>query len=169
MMFKPPRRFIPSSFINETDEVRAKHRRDLEEAVYKAVPYLGADEVERIVHDIAKGQRGNTPKEERNARILAKYYSVRNKSKAVREYIKEHPEETFGAADDPKKTFKTVYRQLGRLLEAEAKRERWKAESEQRFRKVLQRLGGSFVGSADAASDSIPNSLTNKRRIKRCR
>jgi hypothetical protein len=46
----------------------------LEEAVYKAFPYLGA-EVERIVHDIVKGQRGNTADEERNARILAKWNS----------------------------------------------------------------------------------------------
>jgi hypothetical protein len=155
MIFKPPSRFIPSSFINETDEVRAKRGQDLEEAVCRAVPYLGADEVERIVHDLVKGQRGNTPKEKRNEGILAKYSAPGNKSKAVREYIKDHPEETFGA-DNPKKTFRKVYRQLGRLLKDEAKRERWKAESEQRFRKVLQRLGRSFVGSIDAASDSIP-------------
>lgn len=138
-MLKPPTRFVPSSLMNETDEVRAKRRRDLEEAARRAVPYLGDDEVERIVHDITKGQRGNTPDEERNVRILAKWYSAPgNKSKTAREIVKDHPEETFEA----------VRRQLGCLLKAQAKRERWKVRSERRFREVLQRLGKSFLGSA---------------------
>jgi hypothetical protein len=157
MMFKPPRRLVPSSVINETDEVRAERGRDLEEAARRAVPYLGADEVERVVHDIIKGQRGNTPDEERNARILAKYYSAPgNKSKTAREFVKDHPEEKFGA----------VKRQLIRLLKAEARRERrerWKAKAERRFQELLQHLGRSFVGSVDSGSDLIP-SETNKIR-----
>jgi hypothetical protein len=66
-----------------------------------------------------------------------------NKSKAAREFVKDHPKETFEA----------VYKQLGRLLKAQARRERWKARTERDFQKVLQRLGKSLVGSGDTACD----------------
>jgi hypothetical protein len=152
MMFKKtPPRIVPSSLINEIDEVRAKRRQDLEDAVRKAVPYLGADEIERIVHDIVKGQQGNTPKEERNARILAKWYSAPgNKSKTAREFVEDNPEETF----------EKVYKQLGRLLQAEAKRQRWRARAERTFQEALQRRSKSLIGSAADTDLGVTNTET---------
>jgi hypothetical protein len=165
-----PVRFARPSDFNDTPQAWAKLERDYRKFLRElgeAVRCFGAEKVGRDLHEIIKGRQGNTPKEKRNARILAKYSALGNKSKAVRKYIEEHPEETFGA-DDAKKPFKKVYRQLGRLLKDEAKRERWRVRSERDFQEVLQRRGRSVVGSIDAASDSIP-SETNKRHIKRRR
>jgi hypothetical protein len=141
MMFKPPPRFIPSSIINETDEVRAERKRDLKEAVRRAVPYLGADEVKRVVHDIVRGHRGNTPDDERNARILAEYDLAAAKGSVTlygfaRRFCGNHPGESVEA----------IRLQARRLLKARARRERWKAKADLKHQEVLQRLGKSLVG-----------------------
>jgi hypothetical protein len=126
----------------------------------EAVQYLGAQEVERDLHDIITGRQGNTPDEERNALILAEYDSRArkgpvNKSELARDLARPH--------EQPK----SVRKQLLRLLEAREQQAKRKALKDRKFQDALQdalqRLGKSLVGSADTGAE---NSIPRRRRVE---
>ena len=96
-----------------------------------------------MAQEISKGGQGNTPKEERNARILAEWKEClhKNMSKFAREYCKRHPEE----GSDPK-AHRKVRGQLKRLLEDERREAEEGAEREREYQEAV-RSRGSLVGS----------------------
>jgi hypothetical protein len=156
MMFKPTRKlatrfatpkpdvltFAIPSLVSDTPEARAKLRRDFRKLVRRLDGYLEPGEVKQIVHEETVGRQGNKSKEERNARILAKYYSAPgNKSKAARDYVKEHPEE-----GDDSKAVRKVRQQLKRLLDIKKQQAKKKAEWEREFQEVVRYRGKSFLG-----------------------
>jgi hypothetical protein len=131
---RPPLRY-PPSFLNDSPQARARFRQDYRVFLREAVQYLGAAEVGRDLHDIIKGRQGRIPDEERNALILAEYYSREakgfvdkkgrvNRNKLAREFVEEHGEE-----------FEAVRRQLNRLLNALER----KAGRDRKLKAALQR------------------------------
>jgi hypothetical protein len=151
MMFKPPLKlaapsaFATPSIMNDSPEARAEFRRNFAEHALVAVKYLGAAEAEQIVHDIAKGRQGNTPKDKRNARILAEWKECPHKkrSKFAREYCERNLEEGSGP-----KAVRAVRQQLNRLLDIEERQAKEKAEWEREFQEAVRyRRGKSFLGS----------------------
>jgi hypothetical protein len=94
------------------------------------------------VQEISKGGQGNTPKEERNTRILAEWKNAphKNKSLFAREYCDRHPEEGSG-----RKAHLKVREQLKRLLKDEQREAKNKAEREREFQEAVRYRGKSLL------------------------
>jgi hypothetical protein len=135
-----PLTFAPPSVIN-TPQARAKAEREAKVILGEMERYFVREKFKELVQEISKGGQGNTPDEPRNARILAKYYlAPGNKSKAAREYVKEHPEEGNGL-----KAVRAVRQQLNRLLKDEQREAKKKAEREGEFQEAVRYRGKSLL------------------------
>jgi hypothetical protein len=138
-----PLTFAPPSAINDTPEARAKMEREAKVILREMEWYFGREKFKELVQEICKGGQGNTPKDKRNARILAEWKECphKNRSKFAREYCETHPEEGSG-----RKAPQKVRGQLNRLLKDERREAKEHAEREREFREVA-RSRGSLIGS----------------------
>jgi hypothetical protein len=136
--------FAIPSFVSDTPEARTKLRRDFRELVRRLDGYLEPGEVKQIVHEETVGQKGNTPKQERNARILSEWKEAahKNKSKFAREYCERHSEEGHD-----RKAHRTVRQQLNRLLDIEEQQAKEKTEWEGEFQEAVRYRGKSLLGN----------------------
>jgi hypothetical protein len=149
MMFKLPPRlavprmqpltFAPPSVMNDTPEARAKAERDAKANLREMDRYFGREKFKELVQEISKGGQGNTPDEERNARIRAEWKEAlhKNKSRFAREYCERHPEEGRG-----RKAHTKVRGQLNRLLDIEERQVKKKAE----FQEAMRYRSKSLLG-----------------------
>jgi hypothetical protein len=137
-----PLTFAPPSGMNDSPQAQAKAEREALVILREMERYFGREKFKKLVQEISKGGQGNTPDEERNARIVAKYYlAPGNKSKAAREYVKEYPEEGNGP-----KAVRAVRQQLNRLLKDEQREAKKKAEGEGEFQEAVRYRGKSLLG-----------------------
>jgi len=153
MMFKLPPRlavprmqpltFAPPSVMNDTPEARAKAERDAKANLREMDRYFGREKFKELVQEISKGGQGNTPDEERNARIRAEWKECphKNMSLFAREYCDRHPDEGSG-----RKAHTKVRGQLKRLLKDEQREAEDDAEREREYQEAV-RSRGSLVGS----------------------
>ena len=135
MLLRRP--FITPTLITDSPAARAKVKREFKEIVREAVGYLGAAEVRKVVHDITKGRKGNTPDEGRNARIVAEWDAAGSVTQETfaGNFCQKYRRENVGA----------VVRQLRRLLKARRREAEEKARHDRTLRAALQRkslLGG---------------------------
>src|SRR5215467_665090 len=90
-----PLTFAPPSVMNDTTQARAKVEREALVILREMDRYFGRKKFKELVQEVTKGGQGNTPKDERNARILAEWKEAahKNRSRFAREYCGRHPEE----------------------------------------------------------------------------
>ena len=138
-MLNPPLTFSVPTFLNDTDEARAKAERDFKKIVREAVWYFGPAKVKQVVQEITKRRKGNTPDQRRNALILAEYDAAPKpaiKKKFAREFSKKHRQQSPEA----------VEKQLGRLLEARQQAEA-KKKAQQKSPLLKARRGKTLLGT----------------------
>jgi hypothetical protein len=137
------RPFPTPSLIIDSPTARAKARREFKEAVREAVGYFGGAEVAKILHEITISQRGNTPDEERNARILAEWDAAGSVTQETfarnfcQKYPLKHKANKRGAAR--RENAGAVLKQLQRLLKARQQQAEEKARRDRRLQAALQR------------------------------
>jgi hypothetical protein len=121
-----PLTFAPPSFPNDTPEAKAKAEREAKVILREMERYFGREKFKELVQEIIKGGQGNTPDEERNARIRAEWKEClhKNMSRFAREYCDRHPEEGQGP-----KAHAKVRGQLNRLLKDEQRKAKEDAEA----------------------------------------
>ena len=141
-MLKRPLIFNTPSVILDTEKARAKVERDFEKIVREAVIYLGPRKVKRIVHEITKGRKGNTPDERRNLSMLAEFDAEAskgkvNKRKFAHDFCKRHREQSPEATK----------RHLERLLKARQEEAKKKTLDERKIQELKSRRGKSLLGA----------------------
>jgi hypothetical protein len=138
-----PLTFAPPSVINDTPQARAKAEREARVILREMERYFGREKFKELVQEISKGGQGNTPDEERNARILAEWKECphKNMSKFAREYCKRHLEEGQGP-----KAVRAVRQQVNRLLDIEERQAKEKAEWEREFQEAVRYRGKRLLG-----------------------
>jgi hypothetical protein len=138
-MLKPQLTFSVPTFLNDTDDARAKAERDFKKIVREAVGYFGNAQVKQIVLEITKRRKGNTPNQWRNALMLDEYDATPkpvNKKKFAREFSRKHRQQSAEA----------VEKQLTRLLKARQQAEAKKKDG-RRFPLLQIKRVKSFLGT----------------------
>jgi hypothetical protein len=138
-----PLTFAPPSVMNDTTQARAKVEREALVTLREMDRYFGRKKFKELVQEVTKGGQGNTPKDERNARILAEWKEAghKNRSRFAREYCGRHPEEGSGP-----KAHTKVRGQLNRLLKDEQREAKEDAGREREFQEAVRYRGKSLLG-----------------------
>jgi hypothetical protein len=75
-----PLTFARPSIVNDTPEARARTEREALVILREMERYFGRKKFKKLVQEVTKGGQGNTPKNERNARILAEWKEAAHKN-----------------------------------------------------------------------------------------